>query len=40
MFIIADLFVEAGVVGIVCFIFLILFVVAGVRQIIKDKEQE
>jgi len=36
----ASLFVEAGVVGIVCLIFLILFVVAGIRQIIKDKEQE
>lgn len=34
----ADLFVEAAVVGIVCFIFLILFVVAGIRQILKDRE--
>jgi len=33
-----SLFVEAGVVGIVCLIFLILFVVAGVRQMIKNKE--
>lgn len=32
------LFIEAGVVGIICIIFLILFVVAGVRQKIKDKE--
>lgn len=32
------LFVEAGVVGIICLVFLILFVVAGVRQKIKDKE--
>lgn len=32
------LFIEAGVVGIICFIFLILFVVAGVRQKIKEKE--
>lgn len=34
----ASLFVEAAVVGIVCFVFLILFVVAGIRQIIKNKE--
>lgn len=33
------LFVEAAVVGIVCFVFLILFVVAGVRQILKEKDQ-
>jgi hypothetical protein len=32
----ATLFIEATVVGIVCVIFLILFVVAGVRQIIKE----
>lgn len=31
------LFVEAGVVGMICIIFLILFVVAGVRQMIKEK---
>jgi hypothetical protein len=29
---------EAAVVGVICAIFLILFVVAGVRQILKDKE--
>lgn len=33
----AGLFVEAAVVGIVCLVFLILFVVAGIRQILKDK---
>lgn len=33
-----SLFVEAGVVGIICLIFLILFVVAGVRQMIKNRE--
>ena len=33
----AGLFVEAAVVGAVCLVFLILFVVAGIRQIIKDK---
>ncbi len=32
------LFVEAAVVGIICVIFLILFVVAGVRQIMKEKD--
>lgn len=37
-FLAAGLFVEAAVVGIVCLIFLILFVVAGVRQILKEKE--
>ena len=36
----AGLFVEAAVVGIVCVIFLILFVVAGIRQILKgDNDQ-
>ena len=35
----AGLFVEAAVVGIVCIVFLILFVVAGIRQILKDKEE-
>lgn len=35
----AGLFVEAAVVAIVCVIFLILFVVAGIRQILKqDKD--
>lgn len=33
---IANLFVEAAVVGVVCFVFLILFVVAGIRQIMTD----
>jgi len=28
---------EAAVVGIVCAVFLVLFVVAGIRQIYKDK---
>lgn len=36
-FFIANLFVEAGVVGIVCLIFLILFVVAGIREALKDE---
>jgi O-antigen ligase len=31
-----SLFVEAGVVGIICIIFLILFVVAGIRQMMKE----
>lgn len=39
MEIIASLFVEASVVGIVCVVFLILFVVAGIRQILKDRNE-
>lgn len=34
----ANLFIEAAVVGIVCAVFLILFVVAGIRQMLKDRE--
>lgn len=37
-FVLADLFIEAAVVGIVCIVFLILFIVAGIRQILKDKD--
>jgi hypothetical protein len=33
----AGLFVEATVVWIICIIFLILFVVAGIRQILKNR---
>ena len=33
-----SLFVEAFAVGIVCVVFLILFVVAGIRQVMKDRE--
>lgn len=36
--ILATLFIEASIVGIVCMFFLILFVVAGVRQILKNKD--
>lgn len=36
-FTLASLFVEAAVVGAVCSVFLILFVVAGIRQILKNK---
>lgn len=32
----ASLFVEAAVVGVVCLVFLILFVVAGIKQILSD----
>lgn len=32
----ASLFVEAAVVGVVCIIFLILFIVAGIKQILSD----
>lgn len=34
----ANLFVEAGVVGIICLIFLCLFIVAGIRQILKGQD--
>ena len=34
----ANLHTEAAVVGVVCIIFLILMVVAGVREIIKNKD--
>ena len=34
----ANLFVEAGIVGIFTLVFLILFVVAGIRQKLKDSE--
>jgi hypothetical protein len=34
----ADLFTEASVVGIVCIVFLLLFVVAGIKQILSDEE--
>jgi len=36
--ILADLFMEATVVGIVCIVFLLLFVVAGIKQIFKNKD--
>ena len=35
----SPLFIEATVIGVVCIVFLILFVVAGIRQIYKDKGQ-
>lgn len=35
----AGLFVEAAVVGIVCVIFLILFVVAGIKQILSEDRE-
>lgn len=38
MLILGELQVEAAVVGIVCLVFLILFVVAGIRQIMRNKE--
>jgi hypothetical protein len=31
------LWLEAAVVGVVCVFFLLLFVAAGIRQIIKDR---
>lgn len=34
----ANLFIEAAVVGVVCVVFLILMVVAGVKQILEDRD--
>ncbi len=39
MFYLANLFVEAAVVGVVCIIFLALMVVSGIRQILHDKDK-
>lgn len=36
----ANLFLEAAVVGAVCLVFLVLFVVSGIRQIINDKHEQ
>lgn len=36
MTVIANLFVEAAVVGAVCVVFLILFIAAGIKQIFED----
>lgn len=33
-----SLFLEAAVVGVICIIFLILFIVAGIREKIKNDE--
>jgi len=33
------LFVEAGVVGVICIIFLCLFIVSGVRQALKERDE-
>ena len=32
------LFIEAAVVGIICIIFLILFIIAGIKQTIKKDD--
>jgi hypothetical protein len=37
--IIANLYIEAAAVGVVCVFFLILMVVAGVKQILEDREE-
>ncbi|MFA6915184.1 MAG: hypothetical protein WC222_02200 [Parachlamydiales bacterium] len=37
-FVAASLEFEAAVVGVICAVFLVLFVVAGIRQILKDRE--
>ena len=36
--ILGSLFVEAAVVGVVCVVFLLLFVVAGIKQIMSDRD--
>jgi hypothetical protein len=36
----ADLFIEAAMVGIVCFVFLLLMVYAGVRQHRQDQHDQ
>jgi O-antigen ligase len=33
-----SLFIEAGVVGIICLLFLALFIVAGIRQMLKNED--
>lgn len=35
----ANLFIEAAVVGVVCIAFLILMVIAGIKQILEDREE-
>lgn len=35
-----NLFVEAAVVGVVCAIFLVLFIVSGVREYLKNREEK
>ena len=38
MIYLASLFIEAAAVGVVCAVFLILFVVAGIRSAMKDDD--
>lgn len=40
MIVLGGLFVEAAAVGIVCIVFLILFVVAGIKQILSDSNRD
>lgn len=35
----ANLFIEAAVVGVVCIVFLILMIVAGIKQILDDRDR-
>lgn len=39
MFFLGTLFIEAAVVGIICLIFLVLFVIAGIRQANKMNDE-
>lgn len=34
-----NLFIEAAVVGVVCVVFLLLFIVAGVRAHLKNRDE-
>jgi hypothetical protein len=34
-----SLFMEAGVVGVICIIFLLLFIVSGIRQVLKERDE-
>lgn len=36
--VLGNLFLEATVVGIVCLFFMAMFVVAGIRQIVKERD--
>jgi hypothetical protein len=38
MQVLGTLFIEAAVVGVVCVFFLILMVIAGIKQIMEDRE--
>lgn len=39
LMVLGTLFLEAAVVGVVCLVVLVLFVVAGIRQALNDREE-